>query len=640
MIEIMSLSPPSTCEMAPMIRCAAMMLSVDHDNYSRDPIIYRFIRNPSSVMAVRTVIQPKPSFNFDRYLMSATTVDIFTSLYDLHLTSELFSYNDIDINWTAVPVFNGMIDKSCLIPYIASFMTSDIWSGTVNHLIQTVRPSPDELLVYNETLMPYNNNIPVSNFGALWKAYWTTGNEKKIKEDTYSAFLEIRNQLEVGPAYSLSVSMVNHSSTAFGCWSTDTKPLDKNGCVKPELFTTIDKDKMLARRRTMAYNFSHLTPLHNTTIGLTKVHYIMLPEGYLSVTWKDTSCHYPTYNISTMSSVWRIGTAMGMVLTNYNLVGLMHFGNMTSWIHILSCAHSFNTSALLALNEISPRDWCGLDNRYNTHCNYAISEIKDSLYMEMIMHDIPKWDVDIISEYYGVKAYDNVNWLTHSPVPYHCTYQWVTKLGLLSGVAPYGVHFFSYDDFETLALSLEEENGFHKTVAVSTIDMHRYFPQMLVREPNSGFKYVMQWVDQVSYYSNVTSKIFYAKSFFDYYESMTACINVQVIGYSYDLNAWEVFKSNYMIADPIIYLPRCSTIQWLNLPLIDTLWIEAKNYLFKPVLTSFLTEGVSGALIAESAAVANQLVTDLSPTPEDEEQGQKIVKTAETADKQVADSPE
>ncbi|KAK1137400.1 hypothetical protein K0M31_001911 [Melipona bicolor] len=406
--------------------------------------------------------------------MSATTVDIFTSLCsNSRVVSKLFSYSDIDINWTAVPVSNEMIDKSCLIPYIASFMTSDIWSGTVNHLIQTGRPSPDELLVYNETLMPCinnidvpgvnrvmrvitplwkgNNNIAVSNFGALWKAYWTTDNEN-IENDgeLYGAWYQ-----GIGFTQDPSgCSSADHSSTAFGCWSTDTKPLDKNGLVKPELFTTVDKDKMLARRRTMAYNFSHLTPLHNTTIGLRKVHYIMLLEGYLSVTWKDTSCSYPTYNISTMSSVWRIGTAMGLVLTtDYNSIG-------------------FNNSSSMSCPEPERRK------------------------------------------------------------------------------------------------------------------------RMLVREPGSEFKYVMQWVNQVSYYSNIMFAEFPVKSFCDMYESMTTCVNVQVY--------------------PIMYLPMCSTIEWPDPPLIDTLWTRAKNYLLKSALTSFLTGGVSGALIAGSAAVANQLVRSVT----------------------------
>lgn len=130
MIKIMSLRPSSTCEMAPMIRCATMALSTDHDNYSRDPIIYRFIRNPSSVMAIKAIIQPKPTFNFDQCLMSATTADVFTALCNNScVANEFFLYSDIDINWTAVSVFNEMKGQSYLISYIASFMTSDIWNG-------------------------------------------------------------------------------------------------------------------------------------------------------------------------------------------------------------------------------------------------------------------------------------------------------------------------------------------------------------------------------------------------------------------------------------------------------------------------------------------------------------------------------
>lgn len=122
--------------------------------------------------------------------------------------------------------------------------------------------------------------------------------------------------------------------------------------------------------------------------------------------------------------------------------------------------------------------------------------------------------------------------------------------GLLSGVVPHEKHTSIYNDCDDFILSLKEENGFYKTVVVSTIDMHTYFPQMLVCEPGSKFKYVMQWVDQVSYYSNVSAK-FPVELFRHTYESMTACINVRVIGLSCEnLNTWQVFQSNYMLSDP------------------------------------------------------------------------------------------
>lgn len=43
-----------------------------------------------------------------------------------------------------------------------------------------------------------------------------------------------------------------------------------------------------------------------------------------------------------------------------------------------------------------------------------------------------------------LSPYDNYNWMTFSPVPLHCTLQWVEKMGMASIKIPKETTTFNY----------------------------------------------------------------------------------------------------------------------------------------------------------------------------------------------------
>ena len=161
----------------------------------------------------------------------------------------------------------------------------------------------------------------------------------------------------------------------------------------------------------------------------------------------------PTYYLDTMSSVYRVAVSLGLILTN---PGKYSFGNgkaMVQWVHMLSCALSFTKSSFLALNDLSPREWMALDNRHN--CSYrddAYNTIFRNLYsgiivrhgLEDLLLTTPDGDPDITVEYWIKSPYDNPDWMTFSPVPFHCTWQWIKKLGLKGGTMPGKAEHFTY----------------------------------------------------------------------------------------------------------------------------------------------------------------------------------------------------
>lgn len=76
----------------------------------------------------------------------------------------------------------------------------------------------------------------------------------------------------------------------------------------------------------------------------------------------------------------------------------------------------------------------------------VLDTLKTSLYGGILVHhdienlfsNISEWDLDIMADYWLLSPYSNVNWLTFSPVPSHCTQQWIEKMGLMGGAIPKG----------------------------------------------------------------------------------------------------------------------------------------------------------------------------------------------------------
>lgn len=74
-----------------------------------------------------------------------------------------------------------------------------------------------------------------------------------------------------------------------------------------------------------------------------------------------------------------------------------------------------------------------------------------------IFSTLNEWDMDIIAEYYTMSAYDNVDWMTFSPVPFNATYQWISYLWEGGTV---GIKYFLYHGMHQMELSLLRDANF------------------------------------------------------------------------------------------------------------------------------------------------------------------------------------
>lgn len=72
-----------------------------------------------------------------------------------------------------------------------------------------------------------------------------------------------------------------------------------------------------------------------------------------------------------------------------------------------------------------------------------------------------------------------------------------------------------------MALKLERDNGEDKINAVGTIDAYRRYLQVLLREPEENYNYLLHWIDNVAGYSNAISGTNKMLVPLDMYESMT-----------------------------------------------------------------------------------------------------------------------
>lgn len=717
LVKAMSLRPSTRYEIAPMLRCGAMALSVATESYTRDPIFYRFLRKPSEIVDLGLSIMQKPGTDANGWRAVAMPLDTFVALANNSYypsTVNGFEYSGLDVTWTAVPVPSRLLGQSHLLAYLFSFLSSDAWSGTVFQSTTTTRSGVDHNYRSNETYIPVINSIDIPGvrnvalvlvdetsqnspnsfrisvgpiaanvsvwkgpnvvnsvpLWPLWDAFWDDRNINAIRRDTVLAFSEICTRLGVsdscGTALSLlselygqwyqGIAVQNRDDTpapdygkpAHGCWTLDGSPLDKTGLVKSHVFDVDQPDKVSARRRCVAYNFSGISPLHLSPTGLVRIRYIVENQS-LRIGWSTQrpEIAVPSYNVQTMTSIMRVGTAMGLVLTHTSSYRFASPTGFVHWIHMLAGANSFSTSAFLSINDITPKDWAGFYDKYDVaHRDMVLNELKSVMYADIVVHHniqnlftgVAEWDTDIIFEYWLVSPYDDPDWMTFSPVPFHCTQQWIDKLGLEGGTVPKGVTTFRYRNLPYMAMKLSRDHNEHKLNAVATIDMYRRFPQVLFREPGDNYRPLLHWIDNVAGYSNVACSQTNVLAPSDMYESMTFCASINNIGIPYsDPTEWYVIGSNYEYGDPSLSKINVTPIQWPDPPLLDTLWEGAKNYILKPAasaLAGFLTGGPTGAAIAGASHIAQQLVTDLSK-PETKDKNTEAVTKAEEAAKKV-----
>lgn len=688
---------PSTCmEVAPLVRLACMMLSLSERSYQLDPIILRFVRNVAPPKNDLMTITKKLNVIKEPLLITAMPLDTFTALANNSFFATPvpgFSHAGLDNEWVAVPVRSQLIGQSHLLAYISAFLSSELWSGTVNYKYETsaaldaaqrVRsfgttipacnsvhiPGPYKvaIILTDETadnvgdrISVAGRNIPIwrgraaveaVDFSNTWfDSFWNTANIENLRRDLSMAHTEVCNKLAVlntcGVAAAMAAEMYgvlymglaldqkdsevapDYEQPADGAWTYDGGPLDKSGLVHSQKFTLDDANKYSARRRTTAYNFSAVSPYHQGPTGIAKTRYVV-NDNRITVVWSSNDPLYavPAYCLSSMTSIFRVGTYVGLINTHTTGTAFNGPDGFDHWHHMLSVALSFSTCVFLTNNDLSPREWAGFDDRYNRgHRATILSDLKEDLFQGLVVHHIvkdvaaswPEWDEDIIIEYYGIDPYDNVDWLTFSPVPYVQSVQWAEKMGMVYGAANHHSATFRWLGQEYNAIQLTQDAGIHRSRTSGTIDLYRYFPQLSCREADAGYKYVKHWFDQTSYYSSalVNKSTLCDRS---YYESLTLCPQINTLGLSYtEPTVWYVIGSNYYSSDADFFDIRVSKIMWPDPPLLETLWNGAKNYILKPAasaLTGLFAEGPIGALVSGVGHIAQQVATDLNASKE------------------------
>lgn len=88
-VKSLMLRPSSRYELAAMIKCRAMALSVAEESYKTDPIVYRFVRGVEKVIPRGSEILQKPNLTPADWKIVAMPLDTFVALANNSYYSDL-----------------------------------------------------------------------------------------------------------------------------------------------------------------------------------------------------------------------------------------------------------------------------------------------------------------------------------------------------------------------------------------------------------------------------------------------------------------------------------------------------------------------------------------------------------------------
>lgn len=269
--------------------------------------------------------------------------------------------------------------------------------------------------------------------------------------------------------------------------------------MRSSVFSLNDNACMRARRRTVGHNFSGISATHNPPTGMTRTSYIREGDN-ITVRWLSTVPYHvtPAYSIHCMDSVTRMAVATSLINRDVSEYTFQNSDGLLHWVHMHSSALSFSTSAFLSMNDITVREWAGFDTRYEeVHLFGQVAGLKDMLFGGSLRHfDIKgiysgwnHWDLNCVSEYYSLLPYDNNNWLTYSPVPVHCTVQWIDKLGLAQGSVPKTTTDFRHLGHCVSGISVPSDAGSVKMHAICSLEIPRQLPALMLQSPSNPRPY-------------------------------------------------------------------------------------------------------------------------------------------------------
>lgn len=497
--------------------------------------------------------------------------------YSRNMPSQ-FPYDQADITWTAVPIRDQFAPNQGVIPYIFSFLTSEWWGGTVNHMVQNTHDwveSRDSSKI-NYTLMPSTNSvfipgpkscilvlldqvqvsqgqtIRIGNFDVpifsgtqtapidinqIWSSWWYTENRENISQNIASVIMEHQKLLSVDDSFNIACSLTSDlygvlhpgmspkcdlegnydfKEPVDGAWLFNTgiaehpsDLLDQKSQIKCsfiELNSKTDAD----RKALCGYNFGTLSSLHNPQPGTMKINN---QNGTVSFTDTKPTEYISIWHASSANSSMRVAIAIGLLQTNSDYIPFPNCNGLTGWIHMLASAHSANTALFLTTNNISASDWSGFSQTFdNVARTLHIQETKNKIFSGIIthapLHDAVQtwgnWSQEQIIDYYGIDPWEDINWLSYSPVPAHFTIQWMRKvspeLDLQGNIHP--DRYYRINHKNTKHLPLTKDMCYKKLLSSATIPFEEYRPAVVnVSGPRGQFPY-QTWVEQNAYISN------------------------------------------------------------------------------------------------------------------------------------------
>lgn len=157
----------SWMDIAPALRLGCMILSLAKYNYDTDPIFYRYSRKIEKRGQEYAWISRHQAQNSPQYRGIAMPLDIFIQHMGHQYTAanisqdQLYSYDQADQSWVAIPIDDRMINSQNIIPYIAAFLSSELWNGTVSYGYDAITKNQNNENIYNAAVetMPAVNSV-------------------------------------------------------------------------------------------------------------------------------------------------------------------------------------------------------------------------------------------------------------------------------------------------------------------------------------------------------------------------------------------------------------------------------------------------------------------------------------------------
>lgn len=498
--------------------------------------------------------------------------------------------------------------------------------------------------VYVGNTLVAQNMQPPDIIGT-WDNWFSQANVGNITSDCNNAIMEINTRLSVENNTEISLSMsaevyatlynglgvspnldnptYNWQEPSFGGWKlTAAETLAPGSRLLCEKFE-FQPDNTNARRRSVGYNFSSLTPLHRPPSGLSRTRPAPLPErDFQGRFWlgRYPDNQMPTYNISSMDSIYRVAVYLDLVMTHEQVLTFPHANALPGWIHMLSGALASQTAMVFAQNNLSLSVWTGYDTRFDaTYSQHLVDEVIDAMTLGVVraipLTDIVQswhnWDEDCIQEYFGIDPFDNDNWLSYSPIPFHLLAQWIEKMAYSYGRPPSVQSVIRHNAANHMGLFLTPETGQYRAMAVCTTDVDRYFPLVVFRQEDQPYSHMVAWVDNFNFTSNYASgsQIITTRSFLESQAFVLSPMN-NALDFCPPLSLVVINSSYAGMTDD--YKPvRVSPLQYPDPVTLKSILEGAKNYILYPAMSAiagYVTGGVPGAVIAGGSHLAKNIL--------------------------------